>query len=69
MTNQPPANKQAIITEAKASGVGGFAYFPEWDELQGSIINPGLDKILDWGSDGRQGSAGAVQAGGSVPEG
>jgi len=45
MTNQPPANKQAIITEAKASGVGGFAYFPEWDELQGSIINPGLDRI------------------------
>jgi len=45
MTDQPPANKQAIITEAKASGVGGFGYFPEWDELQSSIINPGLDKI------------------------
>jgi multiple sugar transport system substrate-binding protein len=45
MTNQPPANKAAIITEAKASGVGGFGYFPEWDELQSSIINPGLDRI------------------------
>jgi multiple sugar transport system substrate-binding protein len=49
MTNQPPANKQAIITEAKASGVGGFGYFPEWDELASSVINPGLDKI--WAGD------------------
>ncbi|OIO90630.1 MAG: hypothetical protein AUK03_12650 [Anaerolineae bacterium CG2_30_64_16] len=45
MTDQPPANKQAIIAEAKASGVGGFGYFPEWDELQGSVINPALDQI------------------------
>lgn len=45
MTNQPPANKQAIIDEAKASNVGSFGYFPEWDELQSSVINPGLDKI------------------------
>ncbi len=45
MTDQPPANKQAIITEAAASDVGGFGYFPEWDELSGSIINPGLDKV------------------------
>ena len=45
MTDQPPANKQAIITEAEASGVGGFGYFPEWDELQSSVINPGLDLI------------------------
>jgi len=45
MTDQPPANKQAIITEAKASGVGSFGYFPEWDELQGSVINPALDQI------------------------
>ena len=40
MTDQPPANKKAIMTEAKASGVGGFGYFPEWDELEGTIINP-----------------------------
>ncbi len=45
MTDDPPANKQAIIDEAAASGVGGFGYFPEWDELAGSIINPGLDRI------------------------
>ena len=58
MTDQPPANKKAIITEAKASGVGGFGYFPEWDELQGAIINPGLDKI--W--------AGEVTAEKALPE-
>ena len=45
LTNQPPANKQAIITDAKASAVGTFGYFPEWDELQNSVIIPGLDKI------------------------
>jgi len=45
MTDQPPANKKAIVTEAAASGVGGFGYFPEWDELQSSVINPGLDRI------------------------
>ena len=45
MTDQPPANKQGIIDEAAASGVGGFGYFPEWGELEGSIINPGLDLI------------------------
>jgi multiple sugar transport system substrate-binding protein len=45
MTDTPPANKQAIITEASASDVGGFGYFPEWGELDGSIIGPGLEKI------------------------
>jgi len=45
MTNQPPANKQGIITEAKASGVGGFGYFPEWDELDSSVISPALQRI------------------------
>ena len=69
MTDQPPANKQAIITEAKASGVGGFGYFPEWDELQSSIINPGLDRIWTGEVTSRKGSAGTVQAGGSVLEG
>ena len=29
----------------KRQGVGGFGYFPEWDELQSSVINPGLDQI------------------------
>jgi multiple sugar transport system substrate-binding protein len=45
MTDQAPANKQAIITEASASDVGNFGYFPEWGELSGSIIEPGLEKI------------------------
>jgi ABC-type glycerol-3-phosphate transport system substrate-binding protein len=45
MTDQPPANKQGIVEEAQASDVGGFGYFPEWDELVSSIINPGLDRI------------------------
>ncbi|MCX7706823.1 MAG: ABC transporter substrate-binding protein [Anaerolineae bacterium] len=45
MTNQPPANKKAIVTEAAASGVGGFGYFPEWDELDSSIIGPALQRI------------------------
>ncbi len=45
MTNQPPANKQAIIAEAAASAAGEFGYFPEWDELNGSVITPALQKI------------------------
>ncbi len=45
MTDQPPANKQGIVTEAAASDVGGFGYFPEWGELDGSIIGPGLQKV------------------------
>ncbi|MFN8495472.1 MAG: extracellular solute-binding protein, partial [Caldilineaceae bacterium] len=42
---QPPANRAAVVTEAKASGIGGFGYFPEWDELGSSIIDPGMQKI------------------------
>ncbi|MCB0198938.1 MAG: sugar ABC transporter substrate-binding protein [Caldilineae bacterium] len=45
MTDQPPANKQGIIDEAAASGVGGFGYFPEWDELNSSVISPYLESI------------------------
>jgi multiple sugar transport system substrate-binding protein len=45
MTDQPPANKKAIVAEAAASGVGGFGYFPEWDEMEGTIITPALQKI------------------------
>jgi multiple sugar transport system substrate-binding protein len=45
MTDQPPANKQAFIIEAGASGVGGFGYFPEWGELADSIISPGLERV------------------------
>ena len=45
MTDAPPANKGAFIIEAGASGVGGFGYFPEWGELDGSVIGPGQDRI------------------------
>jgi len=45
MTDQPPANKQGILDEAAASGVGSFGYFPEWDELDSSIIGPVMDQI------------------------
>lgn len=45
MTDQPPANKKGIITEAAASGVGGFGYFPQWGELDGSVIGPALQRI------------------------
>jgi len=45
MTDQPPANKEAFIVEAGASGVGGFGYFPEWGSLSGSIIEPGLERV------------------------
>ncbi|MGL4648633.1 MAG: ABC transporter substrate-binding protein [Caldilineaceae bacterium] len=49
MTDSAPANKQAIITEASASDVGGFGYFPEWGELDGSVLGPGLEVI--WGGE------------------
>lgn len=45
MTDQPPANKKGIIDEAAASGVGGFGYFPEWDELDSSVIGPTMQKL------------------------
>jgi multiple sugar transport system substrate-binding protein len=45
LTDQPPANKEAFLIEAGASGVGGFGYFPEWDELDGTVISPAMQKI------------------------
>ncbi len=42
---QPPANRQAFLDQGAAAGVGGFGYFPEWDELNGSIISPALQQI------------------------
>ena len=45
MTDQPPANKQGIVDEAQASGVGGFGYFPEWGELDSSVITAALETI------------------------
>jgi multiple sugar transport system substrate-binding protein len=57
LTDQPPANKQGIITEAGASGVGGFGYFPDWDEASSSIIEPGMELIWAGEVSAEQGAA------------
>ncbi|MEA3334415.1 MAG: sugar ABC transporter substrate-binding protein [Chloroflexota bacterium] len=44
-SGQPPANRQAFLTEGENARVGRFGYFPEWGELDGSIISPGLQRI------------------------
>lgn len=44
-SDQPPANRQAFITEGENAKVGRFGFFPEWNELSGSIIDPGLQRI------------------------
>lgn len=44
-SNNPPANRQAFLTEAENAKVGRFGYFPDWDELGGSIIDSGLQKV------------------------
>jgi multiple sugar transport system substrate-binding protein len=43
--DQPPANRQAFLTEGENAKVGSFGYFPEWDELDGSIISPVMQRI------------------------
>lgn len=40
-----PANRKAFAIGGEAAKPGGFGYFPEWDELSGSIINPQLDRL------------------------
>ena len=47
---QPPANRQAVVTEAEASGVGSFGYFPDWDELASSVMDPAMSSI--WNGEG-----------------
>ncbi len=44
-SDQPPANRQAFITEGENAKVGRFGFFPEWNELSGSIIDPGMQRI------------------------
>lgn len=41
----PPTNRQAFLTEGENAKVGRFGYFPEWGELNGSIIGPGMERI------------------------
>jgi multiple sugar transport system substrate-binding protein len=43
--DQPHANRQAFLTEGENAKVGRFGYFPEWDELNSSIISPGMQKV------------------------
>ncbi len=42
---EPPANRQAFVTEAENAKVGRIALIPEWNELNGSIINPAMQQI------------------------
>jgi multiple sugar transport system substrate-binding protein len=44
-SDQPPANRQAFLTEGENARVGRFGYFPEWDELNGTIIDPVMQQI------------------------
>ena len=41
-----PANRQAFLTEGDNAKVGRFGYFPEWGELDGSIISPGINVMM-----------------------
>ncbi len=41
----PPANRQAFITEGENAKIGRTGYFPEWNELNSTIISPALDSI------------------------
>lgn len=43
--DQPPENREAFLIEGENAKVGRFGYFPEWGELDGSIISPGLQRI------------------------
>ncbi len=43
--SRKPANKQAWIIDAEAANVDGYGWFPEWNELAGTLINPVLSSI------------------------
>lgn len=47
--DQPPANRQAFITEGENAKIGRTGYFPEWNELSSTIISPAMDPI--WAGD------------------
>jgi multiple sugar transport system substrate-binding protein len=42
---QPPANRQAFITEGESAKPGIIVVIPEWNELSNSIITPALQEI------------------------
>ncbi|RME85301.1 MAG: sugar ABC transporter substrate-binding protein [Caldilineae bacterium] len=43
--DKPPANRMAFLIEGENAKVGRFGYFPEWGELDGSIISPAMQRI------------------------
>ncbi len=43
--DQPPANRQAFITEGENAKVGRVLYIPEDNEIRNAIIGPGLEPI------------------------
>lgn len=44
-SDQPPTNREAFIVEGENAKVGRFGFFPEWNELSGSIIDPAMQTI------------------------
>jgi multiple sugar transport system substrate-binding protein len=44
-SGDPPANRQAFITEGENAKVGRVGLFGEWNELNGSIISPAMEQI------------------------
>jgi multiple sugar transport system substrate-binding protein len=44
-STEPPANRQAFITEGEGAKVGRVGLIGEWNELNGSIINPAMQQI------------------------
>jgi multiple sugar transport system substrate-binding protein len=40
-----PANRKAFLIGAEASKPGAFGYFPDWDELSGSVIEPQMERL------------------------
>lgn len=43
--DNPPANRQAFLTEGMNAAVGRFGYFPEWGYLNGNLVAPYIDRI------------------------
>ncbi|MCB0044984.1 MAG: sugar ABC transporter substrate-binding protein [Caldilineaceae bacterium] len=57
-SDMPPANREAFLIEGRNAKVGTFGYFPEWDEIDGSILGPGLETI--WAGDATPADAAAA---------
>ena len=44
-SDDPPENRQAFIVEGENAKIGRTGFFPEWSELDGSILSPGLQRV------------------------